>query len=175
MNEKEKKSLIQLLTSNDKFIGNQGNLLYRKSTDGRYGEESFVKNKYENKKDILCIIESDDGNVFGGYCSCGFKPVKEGDNIQIGDDKAYIFGIRSNKGYDPIISNIKEKEVDKAFWSGKGWYMFFGHAIIELDTHGMISVGDQPKYYEPLPTSYHFLGGKHVRKVRDVEIFQMLS
>lgn len=77
-------------------------LIYRSTRDGL--NEDIAKNRYENKPNILCFIEDTKGNVLDGYTKTGWKSQDEFSP----DLHSFIFGIRSSKGYTPIISNIKK-------------------------------------------------------------------
>ena len=105
-------------------------MIYRKSKHGRFNDEKFIK-KYENKRNILCLIESENNNVLGGYTYSGWK---SGSNVYNRDNKAFIFSIRSNVGFDPIISNIKAKRAGKAMRTENSYCLFFGcHWVICVD------------------------------------------
>lgn len=162
-------SLLNLLRENNKFVGNQWILIYRKSTDGRYSDEKFVRSKYEDKSNILCIIESVDNNVLGGYTSSGFKT---GSHVYNTDDKAYVFGIRSSKEFEPSISNVKPGKRDKAVLSCDGYYFYFGWTGVIFMQNGKV-FHQNSKDYEPFPTSLHLLGGSYNQQVKDMEIFQL--
>ena len=158
---------LDLLSTNNKFIGTEWTLLYRKSTDGKFNDKPFIRKKYQNKKNILCIIQSVDNDILGGYSCSGWT--SSGYNH---DEKAYIFGIRSSKGYKPVLSNIKPKSARTAVYSSYMYYLEFGQdsmVFLSLDyVHNYI-----PSIYESLPTHHHLLGGEQRKKLKDVEIFQI--
>ena len=164
---------MKLLMENNKFIGSEWDLLYRKSTHQRFDDEEFIREQYENKKNVLCIIESDNNYVLGGYSSTGWI---SGNSAEVynRDDKAYVFGLRfNNNGNEPIISNIKPEQVDVAIRSQGWYYLLFGTcAVIHMNKNGGLHHLN-PECYEKLPTNHHLLGGSAYQTVKDVEIFQL--
>ena len=49
------------------------------------------------------------GNVFGGYTQLGW--IKEKNSDWSSDKDAFVFQVRSSKGYAPILSNVKQNEL----------------------------------------------------------------
>ena len=177
LTDNETDLFFDLLIKNNKtdILNFDWTLIYRKSRDGRLKDESFIKKKYENKQNILCLIESENNNVLGGYTYSGWK---SGINVYNEDDKAFLFNIRSNVGYDPIISNIKPKRADKAMRTDVGYCLFFGcHWAICVDIqderiyHQMSTLSD----YEFSSNSHRLplLGGVRSDTVKNIEIFQL--
>ena len=170
LSKEERITFLELLKKNNKHIGKEWSLIYRKSRDGRLNDEMFIKQKYENKQNILCLIESEDNNVLGGYSYSGWK---SGHRVYNRDEAAYVFNIRSSKGYDPIICNAKHAQADKAIFSYNRFYLIFGgNGVINVDTDGIV-YHNNPSIYSSLPTSKHLMGGSSSQKVKDMEIFEI--
>ena len=170
LSKKERIIFWKLLEENNKYIGNEWRLIYRKSRDGRLNDEKFIKQKYENKQNILCLIESDNKNVLGGYSYSGWK---SGNEVYNRDEAAYVFNIRSSKGYDPIICNVKSAKAANAILSCNAYYLIFGKSwVIDIGTNGNVYHND-PTCYSSLPTQCHLMGGSSIQKVKDMEIFEM--
>ena len=55
-----------------------------------------------NHSNLLCIIETKHGNVFGAYTKQGWN---DSDKNGIDDKDAFVSSIRSNRGYAPAIFN----------------------------------------------------------------------
>ena len=72
-------SFLTLLTSNGikDIIDREWKLIYRKSRDERFNDETFIKQIYENKPNILFIIETDKNNILGGYSYSGWRSGKK--------------------------------------------------------------------------------------------------
>lgn len=180
LSEGEKGIFLDLLKTNNKFLGKDWKLLYRKSTDGRYKDEEFVKQRYILKKHILFIVESDNGNVFGGYSSVGWiefdAHISRMKHMNYPDDMAYIFGIRSSKTFDPMISNVNTASYH-AEGAIRNGYHYFGmgiaYVIIISPKTEVVKTARHASSYLPLPTDYHLLGGVAEAKVRNLEIFQI--
>ena len=100
--------LLSLFDAQNKFqeLGNYSyKLIYKGTRDGT--EITHFVSKCHRKTNLLCIISTDDGNVFGGYTAMGWRNVNYSTYI---DEKAFLFSIRSSKNYPPKIFNaIKEK------------------------------------------------------------------
>lgn len=163
---------LDLLKSNDKFIGTEWKLIYRKSMHKRFHDEAFVRKQYENKENIICLIKSENNNVMGGYSSTGWSSKH---NTYNRDEKAYIFGIRLSNGYDPCISNIKPVSAAHAVRSYNGYYLIFGTPAIYIELPSGLLSHSNPKCYESLPTKKrHLLGGETAQEIMDLEIFQII-
>ena len=169
LSDKEKKVFVNLLRNNGKFIGKSWNLIYKMSVDKNFKDQKYVKKIYEKKPNIMVIIETDNGNVIGGYTSTGW----EGGNAWHKDQKAYIFGIRSNRGHEPGIYDIRKEYVDNAITSVNDWYFWFGGDVIALNASSGYVYHRNPFEYKSTPTDKHLLGGVNRAKIVDVEVFQI--
>ena len=168
-------SFLALLRNNNKteLINFEWKIIYRKSIDGRLNDETFIKQRYENRRNILCLIETQNNDVLGGFSSTGWWSGFERNK----DDKAFVYCIRSSKGYTPILSSISPSKVNYATYSSAGYYLIFGpNRIITIGKNGYVShnkplSNNQPTY--PLPSPYHLTGGVTVQKLKDLEIFEL--
>ena len=169
MTQKEEVAFLDLLKKNGKDLGKKWNLIYHGKSDGM--NDKIAKQKYENKKNLVCFIHSENDDIFGGYTSNGWKP---GHNVYNNDDKAFIFNIRSSKGFKPIISNIKQDYAGQAMYTYDGFYLIFGSDnVIYVYNHDGSVYHHNPSCYSELPTDRHLMGGSHCEKVVDIEIFQL--
>ena len=178
MRDNEIDSFLDLLRDNDKhqLLNREWKLLYRKSSDGRYSDQQFVKEKYENKQNILCLMESENDNVLGGYSSSGWNSNSIQFDVFNHDDTAFIFGIRSSKGKKPIIANVEPEMASQAIVSNDGYYLMFGSDwVINLKINGKFYTNSS--YCYSLPKGSHLLGGQSDNwsdRVKDLEIFQVI-
>ena len=86
------------------------------------------------------LIESDNGNVFDGYLSSGWK---SGDKSWNRDEQSHVFNIRSSKGYSPSICDIKPEFVDYAMGTCKDFYFWFGKDVINLSAFDGLCISQQ--------------------------------
>ena len=102
------------------------NLLYRASEHGHYvkGFHSFC----DNKGPTLTIIESDHGNIFGGYTSKSWTSTKDG---YVKDQNAFLFLIECNKQESnklcPLLFDIKTGCEDQAIYNYPKFGPVFGN------------------------------------------------
>ena len=172
-------SFLQLLSKNDKLIGREWNILYRKSSHGNLKDEELIKERYENEKNVIFIVETTDDKVWGGYSSVGWKlggghgPDKA---VYNHDERAYIFGIRASKnGHKPFISNVKPAKANVAIRSQREYYLLFGTcATIHIGMNGYLFHYNHTgtACYTSSPKNYHPSGGSR-RVVKNLEIFQI--
>ena len=79
-------------------------LLFRGTRDG-YKPEDFHK-KCDDKNNTICVIESPDGNVFGGFTSLIWNVTDTNQQYKT-DPSAFVYLIRSNQGYDAQIFPVQ--------------------------------------------------------------------
>ena len=178
LNDHETDLFMKLLMKNNKFIGNEWDLLYRKSLHQRFDDQKYVKQQYENNRDVIFIVALDSNMILGGYSSVGWKSgggFGPDEAVYSRDDKAYIFGIKSMKQDDkPFICNVKPERADHAIRSQSQYYLLFGSpAVIHIRCDGSMHLS-KSDCYSPLP----MLEGDHrniisAGKVKDIEIFQI--
>mmetsp|Transcript_4275 Transcript_4275/g.3740 ORF Transcript_4275/g.3740 Transcript_4275/m.3740 type:complete len:230 (+) Transcript_4275:1554-2243(+) len=82
--------------------------LYRGSEDG-FKSDSFYT-KCGGQKNVFCIIESEENNIFGGYSEKGWKTLKPNeDKIKYNQDSnAFLFCFKSASINDDFESDEKE-------------------------------------------------------------------
>ena len=103
-------------------------LVYSIQRDERKGE--LVSSHYQLLPNLLCIIETDDGNVFGGYTSTGWGKYDSSKGIAHGKDdpKAFLFSVpREIKEQNGIkIFNVINKEGRNALLLQEEFVCMFG-------------------------------------------------
>jgi hypothetical protein len=88
---------VSFLKENTEFTSLE--LLYRFTRDGNSHKELFPK--IVDKGEIIAIIKSNFGKVFGGYSSVPYKA----EDLHLKDPKAFIFSITNLKKYSQISIN----------------------------------------------------------------------
>ena len=146
-------------------------LLYRASRDG-FGRDEFFE-KCDQKKNTLCMIQSRENNVFGGYTSLMWDEQKRGGYEA--DPDAFLYLIRSNQGLKPKIFPIQHNgtralEQDDSYilaFGGYG-YGFWLQTGYEIRGHAT-----QRKCIEFAVNAHTFNGAKDPFGVSDIEVFQL--
>ena len=152
LTDEEQEIFRNLFIENNKlFINNQCNLIYRGSRDG-FDKESCIEKVYD-KQNIVILIQSQNGNVFGGYTKAGWDSDLHNSSDYTADKDAFVFQIRSSAGYKPFISNVKqdEKSVSQALAYYISWYWCM------VGSRWIFSIGgsgDAPRVYHLNPRNY---------------------
>ena len=107
-----------------------------------------------------------------GYTQTGWKKY-QGNHSYTSDPNAFIFSLRSCKGFVPFISNIKKEKGDKALFYSNNSFCCFGGNDLWLDVNGSVNAWN-PFYYDSFPNSRHRLGGKSDEDIKDFEIFELI-
>ena len=174
LSDNEIDSFMKLLRDNDKpeFDHYEYKLIYRSSRDGL--GKLICENKVYGKKNILMIVESEGNNVCGGYTLTGWETGKKLNYSTTKDSKAFLYNIRSSKGYKPCISNVKDDCIDSALAYYDLCYCSFGDGYV-------LNIWNNGRIYNNVPASYHafpenskqLLGGNHGETIKELEIYQL--
>ena len=179
LTEDEQCKLFQLFeqNANDKFkalsMTRSFNLIY-KTSNCRENREEFVNEVYD-KGNIIVLIHTENNNVIGGYTSIGWNKSAKQDDCVV-DDDAFIFGIRSCKGYQPQLSYIKHDTSKCALSHDNIWICLFGDELANV-TLGIIYddvyAYDQ-KIHLTFTDDYYLFGEITVNTdIASVEIYQI--
>ena len=182
-NEKQKNSFVSKITSknsiefilsyiseNDKsFKFNEINLLYRGSRDG--DRTKTCHQLCDNKQNVLIIMQSDTGHIFGGYSKIGFK-VNNNRDYKI-DNKCFLFSIDSQKIY-PVIKDSKVIcHIDES--NGLCFYAslcFFDKFMNKK--YNNYHESDRILYFNGLEDKNEMNGGNIFFKYKEIEVFQLI-
>ena len=174
------------IENNKPFINNGWDLIYRHSdetkqhgTTDRFDYLQNLRDKVYGRKNVMILIESSNGNVFGGYTKTGWDQSR----IDYGwsqDKDAFVFQIRSSRGYDPFISNVKQdsNSLEMALGYGLGRLMQFGGRWIFDITiqNGQAAIRhSNGNNYDKFENNLPMLGGKRHDSATDIEAFQMIA
>ena len=161
--------LLDYIRNTDKtFNFNEIKLLYRGSRDG-----DRTKNCHQlcdNKQNVLIIMQSDTGHIFGGYSKIGFK-TKNIPEWKL-DNNCFLFSLDLKKIY-PVI---KEEKIICHLGEESG--LCFAHSLSFTDN--FMNRNDNRFYFKinkkfkGLKDTYEMNGGKDKFTCKDLEVFQLL-
>ena len=161
--------ILDYIKQNDKtFNFNNIKLLFRGSRDGER-----IKTCHElcdNKQNVLIIMKSDYGNIFGGYSKVGFK-VNNSPDYKI-DNNCFLFSLNLKKIY-PVIN---DKQVichigvnfGLCFYNSLSFYDYF------MSKKSYNIKTNIKKYFNGLENIYEMNGGQNDFKFQELEVFQLL-
>ena len=160
--------ILDYLKENDKsFNYKEIKLLFRGSRDG--DRTKTCHELCDNKQNVLIIIQSDTGYIFGGYSKIGFKCNNKCDEWKL-DNNCFLFSIDLKKIYSVIkgrgvICHIKET-FGLCFFGGLGFYDNFMNTN-DNKIHPTIK-----EYFIGLKEDYEMNGGQDNYKCKELEVFQ---
>ena len=165
------KFIFDYIKQNDKsFNFNNIKLLYRGSRDG--DRTKTCHELCDNKKNVLIIMKSETGYIFGGYSKIGFK-INNNWDYKI-DNNCFLFSLNLKKIY-PVI---KDKNVICSYGKEKG--LCFYNSLVFYDN--FMSKNEGAKIYNSIQenfngfeNSYEMNGGQNQFKFNELEVFQLLS
>jgi hypothetical protein len=138
----------------------------------------FAKDFHEraNYKHLLIIIETIEGNRFGGYTSDNFVPMSVGlistsIDIQKYDNVAFLFNLDTKKIYD-----IKEDKVETALNCDEYYTLSFGEKDLIIWDYFLTKggVSNFPDYYGEGAEPLELTGGEQNFQINSIEVFQVL-
>ena len=159
--------ILDYIRENDKsFCFNDINLLYRASRDGDRTETCHKL--CDDIKNVLIIIKSEKGYIFGGYCKIGFK-INPNRDFKI-DNYCFLFSYQLRKIY-PVIENKKVIcHINNTFG-----LCFFGSLVFEDNfmkyENNRVNAGTT--CFTGFSERYEMNGGKCGFKVQELEVFQL--
>ena len=173
LNDDEKTTLYQMVNNhtNNKYM-DEWKLIFRASRDG-YRRTDFYE-KYNDEINTICIISTPQNNVFGGFTKLKWSESKNGHED---DPSAFIYLLRSNKGYKPEIYPVQNNGRD-AIQHYLGGYLSFGNcgnAFFSdgyqiFTTFSFGKIADSTQYNLKAKT----LNGEYKKvKPTDIELFQI--
>lgn len=147
------------------------NAIYDSSKHGL--DRQICIDKVHDRSNILVIIQSESNDVFGGFTSVGWKTEINFNDRYLWDNQAFIFSIRSSKGWQPQLSHIFPTQSQYAVYHFRNNYCWFGkNGVIAIHKFGNVYTSNESSY-ESFPRSYYLLGGKSFDKVKAVECYQL--
>lgn len=138
----------------------------------------FAKDFHEraNYKHLLILIQTMEGNRFGGYTSDNFVPMTVGlistsVDIQKYDNVAFLFNLDTKKIYD-----INEDKVEAALNCDEYYTLSFGEKDLIIWDYFLTKggVSDFPDYYGKGAKHLELTGGEQSFQINSVEVYQVL-
>ena len=86
-------------------------ILMRGSVDG-FTARAFHK-KCDNKQNVLCVFESDQGYVFGGFTHVGWTSPLESKKVK--DKEAWLFSLTHDSVHQQVDQNVYAIEHNKGY------------------------------------------------------------
>jgi hypothetical protein len=162
--------ILNYIKLNDKNFGFSSlKLLFRGSRDG----DSLQKchELCDNKKNVLEVIKSDSGYIFGGYCKIGFK-INKNCEYKI-DNDSFIFSFNLKKIY-PAVKNSKG-----ICYIGPSYGLCFCNSLAFYDKfmnnkNSYVCRGGCGNYFSGLSPNHEINGGSEYFKCEDLEVFQLV-
>ena len=161
--------ILDYIKQNDKtFNFNNIKLLFRGSRDGE--RTKTCHELCDNKQNVLIIMKSETGYIFGGYSKVGFK-VNNNFDYKI-DNNCFLFSLNLNKIYPAIkdkkvICHIEETK-GLCFYSSLSFYDYF------MSKKQNKIMSDIQKYFNNFENIYEINGGEKFFKCNELEVFQLL-
>ncbi len=138
----------------------------------------FAKDFHEraNYKHLLILIETIQGNRFGGYTSDNFVPMTVGlistsVDIQKYDNVAFLFNLDTKKIYD-----INEDKVETALNCDEYYTLSFGEKDLIIWDYFLTKggVSNFPDYYGKGAKPLELTNGEQNFEINSVEVYQVL-
>ena len=155
------------IRENDKSLNfNKIRLLYRASRDG--DSTKTCHKLCDNKQNVLIIIKSDIGYIFGGYSKIGFKTSKNFD-VEI-DNNSFLFSIDLKRIYPAIKDKYCINFVKETFGLCFTESLYFRDNFF---SNSNFFGNDIKKHFNDLEDKYKMNGGKNFFKIKELEVFQL--
>ena len=160
--------LDYIRNTDESFNFSEIELLYRGSRDG--DRTKTCHQLCDNKQNVLIIMQSDTGHIFGGYSKIGFK-VKN-NPVWKKDNNCFLFSLDLKKIY-PVI---KEEKIICHLGEERG--LCFACSLSFTDY--FMKRNENSFYYKintkfkGLQDTYEMNGGKDKFTCKDLEVFQLL-
>ena len=160
--------ILDYIKQNDKtFNFNNIKLLFRGSRDGE--RTKTCHELCDNKQNVLIIMKSETGYIFGGYSKVGFK-VNNSPDYKI-DNNCFLFSLNLKKIY-PVINDKKvichiRENYGLCFYDGLAFYDYF----MSKKSNNIMNI---KQYFNGLENKYEMNGGQSDFKFQELEVFQLL-
>ena len=166
--------ILNYIRDNDKsFNFKEIKLLYRGSRDGDRTKTCHELCDY--KQNVLVVILSDTGYIFGGYSKIGFKTtINDYTHYEYKkDNNSFLFSVNLKKIY-PVI---KDKEaichISDRFGLGFTASLAFYDNFMN-NSRGTIFGNDSKEIFSKPPNKYEMNGGNRNYKCSELEVFQLV-
>ena len=142
-------------------------LLYRGSRDG--DRTKTCHELCDNKQNVLIIIQSDIGNIFGGYSKIGFKVSNKAEYLV--DNNCFLFSYEYKKIYPPVKDKQNICHIsDYCGLCFTGSLGFFDKFMNSNDN--WIDKSNIQDHFNRLNEPCEMNGGKNKFRIQELEVFQ---
>ena len=163
--------IINYIRENDKsFIFDEIKLLYRGSRDG--DNTTLCHELCDNKQNVLIIIKSDYGYIFGGYSKIGFKSFNDKKKKQYKKDiYSFLFSIDLNKIYPAIKDRNTINNLSKSHGLCFTGSLFFYDKFMNQSNNTIRDTIQD--HFNGLSENYEMNGGIPEFKIVELEVFYL--
>ena len=148
-------------------------MILNSNIHGDYASDFHEKANYHH---LLVLVETLEGNRFGGYTSDNFIPLSVGltstsVDIQKYDEAAFLFNLDKKKIYE-----INEDKVEIALNCDEYYTLSFGEKDLVIWDYFLTKggVSNFPDYYGKGSERLELTGGEQNFRVNSIEVFQVL-
>ena len=148
-------------------------MILNSNIHGDYAADFHEKANYHH---LLILVETLEGNRFGGYTSDNFIPLSVGltstsVDVQKYDEAAFLFNLDLKKIYE-----INRDKVETALNCDEYYTLSFGEKDLVIWDYFLTKggVSNFPDYYGEGSKSLELTGGEQNFKVNSIEVFQVL-
>jgi len=148
-------------------------MILNSNIHGDYAADFHEKANYHH---LLVLVETLEGNRFGGYTSDNFIPLSVGltstsVDIQKYDEAAFLFNLDKKKIYE-----INKDKVEIALNCDEYYTLSFGEKDLVIWDYFLTKggVSNFPDYYGKGSEHLELTGGEQNFKVNSIEVFQVL-
>ena len=148
-------------------------MILNSNIHGDYAKDFHEKANYHH---LLILIETLEGNRFGGYTSDNFMPISIGlistsVDVQKYDESAFLFNLDKKKIYE-----INEDKVDIALNCDEYYTLSFGEKDLVIWDYFLTEGGTSsfPDYYGKGSQPLELTGGEKNFKINSVEVYHVL-
>ena len=148
-------------------------MILNSNIHGDYANDFHEKANYHH---LLVLVETFEGNRFGGYTSDNFIPISVGltstsVDVQKYDEAAFLFNLDSKKIYE-----INRDKVETALNCDEYFTLSFGERDLVIWDYFLTKGGLSyfPDYYGKGSQPFELTGGEQKFKINSIEVFQIL-
>ena len=148
-------------------------MILNSNIHGDYASDFHEKANYHH---LLILVETLDGNRFGGYTSDNFIPLSVGltstsVDVQKYDEVAFLFNLDTKK-----IFEINKNKVDSALNCDEYYTLSFGEKDLVIWDYFLTKGGisNFPDFYGEGSKPLELTGGEQNFKINSIEVFQVL-
>ncbi len=148
-------------------------MILNSNIHGDYASDFHEKANYHH---LLVLIETFEGNRFGGYTSDNFIPLSVGltstsVDVQKYDEAAFLFNLDTKKIYE-----INKDKVETALNCDEYYTLSFGEKDLVIWDFFLTKggVSNFPDYYGEGAQPFELTGGEQNFKINSIEVFQVL-